>query len=77
MWIEGLEVGLDVGLGFDLEFNFCRMADSTVSVHVSFPWSYWPQKNKTSIYESQIIYRSFRGREEHLNRTSEQKVMTV
>jgi hypothetical protein len=27
------------GLGFDLEFNFCRMTDSTVSVHVSFPWS--------------------------------------
>jgi hypothetical protein len=39
MWIEGLEVGLDVVLGFDLEFNFCRMADSTVSVHASFPWS--------------------------------------
>jgi hypothetical protein len=39
MWIEGLEVGLDVVLGFDLEFNFCRMADSIVSVHVSFPWS--------------------------------------
>ena len=39
MGIKGLEVGLDVGLGCDLEFNFCRMADSTVSVHVSFPWS--------------------------------------
>jgi hypothetical protein len=39
MRIEGLEVGLDVGLGFDLEFNFCRMADSTVSVHASFSWS--------------------------------------
>jgi hypothetical protein len=39
MWIEELEVGLDVRLGFDLEFNFCRMADSTVSVHTSFPWS--------------------------------------
>jgi hypothetical protein len=39
MWIEGLEVGLDVGLGFDLEFNFYRMADSTVSVHATFPWS--------------------------------------
>jgi hypothetical protein len=35
MWIEGLDVGLD----FDLEFNFCRMVDSTVSVHASFPWS--------------------------------------
>ena len=77
MGIEGLEVGLDVGLGFDLEFNFCRMADSTVSVHASFPWSQWPQKNEKSMYESQMICRSFRGREEHLNRTSEQKVMTV
>ena len=37
MGIKGLEVVLDVGLGFDLEFNFCRMADSIVSVHVSFP----------------------------------------
>jgi hypothetical protein len=52
MWIEGLEVGLDVGLGFDLEFNFRRMADSIVSVNASFPWSYRPQKNKKSIYES-------------------------
>jgi hypothetical protein len=39
MWIERLEIGLGVGLGFDLEFNFCRMADSTVSVHASFRWS--------------------------------------
>jgi hypothetical protein len=39
MWIEGLEVGLDVELGFDLEFNLCRMADSTVFVHASFLWS--------------------------------------
>jgi hypothetical protein len=39
MWIEGLEVGLDVRLGFGLKFNFCRMADSIVSVHASFPWS--------------------------------------
>jgi hypothetical protein len=39
MGIEGLEVGLDVGLGFDLEFNFWRMLDSIVSVHASFPWS--------------------------------------
>ena len=77
MWIEELEVGLDVGLGFDLEFNFCRMADSTVSVHASFPWSQWPQKNKKSMYESQIICRSFRGREEHLNRTSDQNVIAV
>ena len=39
MGIKGLEVGFDVGLGFDLEFNFCRLADSIVSVNVSFPWS--------------------------------------
>jgi hypothetical protein len=39
MGIEGLEVGLDVGLDFNLEFSLYRMADSTVSVHASFPWS--------------------------------------
>jgi hypothetical protein len=39
MGIKGLEVGLDMGLGFDLEFSLCRMADSTISVHGSFPWS--------------------------------------
>jgi hypothetical protein len=39
MGIEGLEVELDVGLDFDLEISFCRMADSTVSVHASFPCS--------------------------------------
>jgi hypothetical protein len=27
------------GLDFDLEISLCRMADSTVSVHASFPWS--------------------------------------
>jgi hypothetical protein len=32
MGIEGLDVGLD----FDLEISFCRMSDSTVSVHASF-----------------------------------------
>jgi hypothetical protein len=39
MGIKGLEVELDVGLDFDLEFSFCRMAYSTVSVQTSFPWS--------------------------------------
>jgi hypothetical protein len=39
MGIKGLEVGLDVGLGCDLEFSFYRMADSIVYVHASFPWS--------------------------------------
>jgi hypothetical protein len=31
--------GLDVGLGFDLEFSFCRMTDSIISAHGSFSWS--------------------------------------
>jgi hypothetical protein len=39
MWIEGLQVGLHVGLGFDLEFNFCTMANSIVFVRTNFPWS--------------------------------------
>jgi hypothetical protein len=37
MGIKGLEVGLDVGLDFDLKFSLCRKANSTVSVHASFP----------------------------------------
>jgi hypothetical protein len=36
MGIEGLEVGLDGGLVFDLEISFCRMANSTISVPTSF-----------------------------------------
>jgi hypothetical protein len=39
MGIKVLEVGLDVGLDFDLEFSFCRMADSTILVHANFSWS--------------------------------------
>jgi hypothetical protein len=39
MGVKGLEVGLDMGLGCDLEFSFCRIADSIVSVYASFPWS--------------------------------------
>jgi hypothetical protein len=39
MGIKVLEVELDVGLDFDLEFSFCRMADSIVFVQASFPWS--------------------------------------
>jgi hypothetical protein len=39
MGSKGLEVGLVGGLGFDLEFSFCRMADSIISVHGSFQWS--------------------------------------
>jgi hypothetical protein len=39
MGIKGLEVGLDMRLGCDLEFSFCRIADSIVSVYASFPWS--------------------------------------
>jgi hypothetical protein len=52
MGIKGIEVGLDMGFDFDLEFSFCRMEDSIVSIHASFPWSYCPQKNKKSRYES-------------------------
>jgi hypothetical protein len=65
------------GVVFYLEISFCGMADSIVSVHTSFLCSYWPQKNKESIYESYIICRSFCGREEHPNRTSNQKVIAV
>jgi hypothetical protein len=36
MEIKGLDVGLVVGLDFDLEFSLCRMTDLTVSVHASF-----------------------------------------
>jgi hypothetical protein len=39
MGIKVLEIGLDVRLDFDLEFSFCRITDSTVSVHASFLWS--------------------------------------
>jgi hypothetical protein len=39
MRIKGLEVELDVRLDYDLEFSFCRMVDSIVPVHASFPWS--------------------------------------
>jgi hypothetical protein len=38
MGIKELEVGLDVGLGCDLEFSFCRIADSIVYIHARFPW---------------------------------------
>jgi hypothetical protein len=39
MEIKGLVVGLDVGYVLISNLVFCRMADSTVSVHASFPWS--------------------------------------
>jgi hypothetical protein len=74
MGIKGLEVGLDVGLGYDLGFlqngrfdSFCSCQFSIVLV----------ASKKNSIYESYIICRSFRVREEHLNRTSDQKVIAV
>jgi hypothetical protein len=37
MGIKGLEVGLDVGLGFDLEFSFLR--DDRFDSFCSFPFS--------------------------------------
>jgi hypothetical protein len=51
MGIKGLEVGLDVGLGFDLEFSFYRMADSIVLFMPVFR-GLSGLKNKKSIYES-------------------------
>jgi hypothetical protein len=49
--IKGLEAGLDVGLGFDLEFSFCKMTDSSISVYCSFCGLSGLKKNKKSIYE--------------------------
>ena len=44
MGIEGLEVGLDGWLVFDLEISFYKMADSIVSVHTTFSCPYWHKK---------------------------------
>jgi hypothetical protein len=73
MGIKGLEVGLDVGLGFDVEFSFLQndIFDSFCSCQFSVVLV--ASKIK-SLYMSR---RSFRGREEHLNRTSDQKVIAV
>jgi hypothetical protein len=53
MGIEGLVVGLDVGLDFDLEISFCRMADSIVFLFMPvFCALSGLKKNKKYIYES-------------------------
>jgi hypothetical protein len=51
MGIKGLEVGLDVELGCNLEFSFCIMADS---IFLFMPVFYGLSglKNKRYIYES-------------------------
>jgi hypothetical protein len=51
--IKGLEVGLDMGLGFDLEFSFLQNArfDSFCSCQFSVVLVA-SKKNKKSIYES-------------------------
>jgi hypothetical protein len=77
MGIKGLEVGLDVGLGFDLEFSFLQNGRFDSFCSCQFYVVLVTSKNEKSIYESYIICRSFRGREEHLNRTSDQKVIAV
>ena len=53
MGIKELEVGLDVGLGFDLEFSFLRNGrfDSFCSYQF-FVVLVASKKNKKSIYES-------------------------
>jgi hypothetical protein len=39
MGIKGLEVVLDVGLGFDLEFSFLQNGRFDSFCSSSFPWS--------------------------------------
>jgi hypothetical protein len=53
MGIKGLEVGLDVGLGFDLEFSFLQNGrfDSFCSCQF-YVILVASKKNKKSIYES-------------------------
>jgi hypothetical protein len=77
MGIKGLEVGLDVGLGFDLEFSFLRNGRFDSFCSCQFTVVLVASKNENSLYESKIICRYFCGREEHLNRTSNQKVIAV
>jgi hypothetical protein len=77
MGIKGLQVGLDVGLGFDLEFSFLRNGRFDGFCSCQFSVVLVALKNEKSIYDSYIICRSFCGREEHLNQTSDQKVITI
>jgi hypothetical protein len=52
MEIKGLEVGLDVGLGFDLEFSFLQNGRFDSFCSCQFSVVLFASKNKTSIYES-------------------------
>jgi hypothetical protein len=51
MVIKGLEVGLDVGLGFDLEFSFLQNATFDSFCSYQFSVVLVASKNKTFIYE--------------------------
>jgi hypothetical protein len=52
MGIKGLEVGLDVGLGFDLEFSFLQNGRFDSFCSCQFFHGLSGLKNKKSIYES-------------------------
>ena len=52
MGIRGLEVGLDVGLGFDLEFSFLRNDRFDRFCSFLFSVVLVASKNEKSIYES-------------------------
>jgi hypothetical protein len=52
MGIKGLEVGLDVGLGFDLEFSFLQNGRFDSFCSCEFSMVFVALKNKKSIYES-------------------------
>jgi hypothetical protein len=51
MRIKGLEVGLDVGLGFDLEFSFLLNGRFDSFCSCQFSVILMASKNKKSIYE--------------------------
>jgi hypothetical protein len=52
MGIKGLEVGLDVGLGFDLEFSFLRNDIFDGFCSCQFSVILVASKNEKSVYES-------------------------
>ena len=52
MGIKGLEVGFDVGLGFDLEFSFLQNGRFDSFCSCQFSVVSVASKNKKSIYES-------------------------
>jgi hypothetical protein len=52
MGIKGLEVGLDMGLGFDLEFSFLQNGRFDSFCSDWFSVVLVASKNKKSIYES-------------------------